>query len=191
MLLLLCVIIAMLLANLPATRHYYHAILETSIQIHMQSPEGSVDWLFPHGMTIEKLINDILMVVFFFTVGLEIKREVAHGELSSVKKALLPVVAAFGGVIMPALLYTLVNRGTIGASGWGIPTATDNNSGCMGVGQTAVCRIFTGGSIWNTSRTFSRLDSQGKGSAFTDIKCNNPDTSVNVFGIPYHDFIYF
>ena len=123
-LLLLCVIIAMLLANLPSTRHYYHAFLETSIQIHMQSPEGSVDWLFPHGMTIEKFINDILMVVFFFTVGLEIKREVAHGELSSVKKALLPVVAAFGGVIMPALLYTLVNRGTIGASGWGIPTAS-------------------------------------------------------------------
>ena len=124
-LLLLCVIVAMLLANLPATRHYYHAFLETSIQIHMQSPEGSVDWLFPHGMTIEKLINDILMVVFFFTVGLEIKREVAHGELSSVKKALLPVIAAFGGVIMPAVLYTLVNRGTLAASGWGIPTATD------------------------------------------------------------------
>ena len=124
-LLLLCVIIAMLLANLPATRHYYHAFLETSIQIHMQSPEGSVDWLFPHGMTIEKLINDILMVFFFFTVGLEIKREVAHGELSSVKKALLPVIAAFGGVIMPAVLYTLVNHGTVAASGWGIPTATD------------------------------------------------------------------
>jgi len=124
-LLLLCVIIAMLLANLPATHHYYRAFLETSIQIHMQSPEGSVDWLFPNGMTIEKLINDVLMVVFFFTVGLEIKREVAHGELSSIKKALLPVIAAFGGVIMPALLYTLVNRGTISASGWGIPTATD------------------------------------------------------------------
>ena len=123
--LLLCVIVAMLLANLPATRHYYHAFLETSVQIHMQSPEGSVDWLFPHGMTIEKIINDVLMVVFFFTVGLEIKREVAHGELSSVKKALLPVIAAFGGVIMPAIFYTLVNRGTMAASGWGIPTATD------------------------------------------------------------------
>ena len=123
--LLLCVIVAMLLANLPTTRHYYHAFLETSIQIHMQSPEGSVDWLFPHGMTIEKFINDILMVFFFFTVGLEIKREVAHGELSSVKKALLPVIAAFGGVIAPAVIYTLVNQGTPGASGWGIPTATD------------------------------------------------------------------
>lgn len=124
-LLLLCVIVAMLLANLPVVSAYYHAFLETSIQIHMKSPDGRVDWLFPHGMTIEKLINDVLMVVFFFTVGLEIKREVAHGELSSVKKALLPVIAAFGGVIMPAVIYTLVNRGTAAASGWGIPTATD------------------------------------------------------------------
>jgi len=124
-LLLLCVIVAMLLANLPVVSGYYHAFLETSIQIHMKSPDGKVDWLFPNGMTIEKLINDVLMVVFFFTVGLEIKREVAHGELSSVKKALLPVIAAFGGVIMPAVIYTLVNRGTVAASGWGIPTATD------------------------------------------------------------------
>lgn len=123
--LMLCVIVAMLLANLPVTRFYYHAFLETSVQIHFQSPDGRVDWLFPHGMTIEKIINDVLMVVFFFNVGLEIKREVAHGELSSVKKAMLPVIAAFGGVIMPALLYTLVNHGTFAASGWGIPTATD------------------------------------------------------------------
>lgn len=123
--LLFCVIVAMLLANLPVTRFYYHAFLETSVQIHMQSPDGRVDWLFPHGMTIEKIINDVLMVVFFFTVGLEIKREVAHGELSSVRKALLPVIAAFGGVIMPAVIYSLVNNGTIAQSGWGIPTATD------------------------------------------------------------------
>ena len=124
-LLLLCVIIAMLLANLPTVSTYYRAFLETNIQIHLQSPHGEVDWLFPHEMTIEKFINDILMVIFFFTVGLEIKREVAHGELSSVKKALLPVIAAFGGVIMPAVFYTLINHGTPAASGWGIPTATD------------------------------------------------------------------
>ena len=124
-LLLLCVIIAMLLANLPTVSTYYRAFLETNIQIHLQSPHGEVDWLFPHDMTIEKFINDILMVIFFFTVGLEIKREVAHGELSSLKKALLPVIAAFGGVIMPAVFYTLINHGTLAASGWGIPTATD------------------------------------------------------------------
>jgi NhaA family Na+:H+ antiporter len=76
-------------------------------------------------MTMEKFINDILMVVFFFTVGLEIKREVVCGELSSFKKAILPVIAAFGGVVAPALIFTLVNKGTLAASGWGIPTATD------------------------------------------------------------------
>jgi NhaA family Na+:H+ antiporter len=124
-LLMLCVILAMILANTPVISTYYRAFLDTSVQIHFKSPDGRVDWLFPHGMTIEKIINDVLMVVFFFTVGLEIKREVAHGELSSVKKALLPVIAAFGGVIMPALIYTLVNHGTVAASGWGIPTATD------------------------------------------------------------------
>ena len=124
-LLLVCVIIAMVLANLPATADLYRSILETDLYIHLKSPNGHVDVVFPHDMTIEKLINDILMVVFFFTVGLEIKREVAHGELSSLKKALLPIIAAFGGVIMPAVIYTIVNHGTPAASGWGIPTATD------------------------------------------------------------------
>lgn len=124
-LLLLCVIVAMILANLPSTAEFYRAFLETNIDIHLQSPSGQVDWRFPHDMTIEKFINDILMVVFFFTVGLEIRREVAHGELSSVKKAMLPIIAAFGGVVMPAVIFTLVNHGTAAASGWGIPTATD------------------------------------------------------------------
>ena len=76
-------------------------------------------------MTVEKFINDILMVVFFFTVGLEIKREITNGELSSPKKAIMPVIAAFGGVVAPALIYTLINHGTASGSGWGIPTATD------------------------------------------------------------------
>ena len=65
------------------------------------------------------------MVVFFFTVGLEIRREIAYGELSSPKKAIMPVIAAFGGVILPALIYTVINHGTAASSGWGIPTATD------------------------------------------------------------------
>ena len=124
-LLLGCVIVAMLLANLPFTKHLYHAILETNLQIHMASPDGSVNLLFPRDLTIEKFINDILMVVFFFTVGLEIRREVAHGELSNPKKAMLPVIAAFGGVIAPALIYAVINHGTSAATGWGIPTATD------------------------------------------------------------------
>ena len=120
-----CVIIAMLLANLPATRHLYHSFLETRLSIHVSSPDGVIDFLFPREMTVEKFINDILMVVFFFTVGLEIKREIVCGELSTPKKALLPVVAAFGGVVAPALIFAAVNHGTLASSGWGIPTATD------------------------------------------------------------------
>lgn len=124
-LLLACVMLAMLLANLPFTRDLYHSILHTNLQVHLSSPDGKVDVLFPRNLTIEKFINDILMVLFFFSVGLEIRREVAHGELSSPKKALLPVIAAFGGVIAPAIIFTLVNHGTAASSGWGIPTATD------------------------------------------------------------------
>ena len=123
--LLACVALAMLLANLPFTKDIYHNFLHTELTIHVASPDGVVDWFFPHGMTMEKFINDVLMVVFFFTVGLEIKREVVCGELSSFKKAILPVIAAFGGVVMPALIYTIVNHGTLASSGWGIPTATD------------------------------------------------------------------
>ena len=124
-LLLACVIVAMLLANLPFTRDLYHNVLETNIQLHLFSNDGSVNILFPRDMTIEKFINDILMVIFFFTVGLEIKREISSGELSSPRKAFLPVIAAFGGVVAPAVIYTLVNHGTMASSGWGIPTATD------------------------------------------------------------------
>ena len=120
-----CVVIAMLLANLPFTKDFYHNFLHTELTIHVASPDGAVDWYFPHGMTMEKFINDILMVIFFFTVGLEIKREVVCGELSSFKKAILPVIAAFGGVVMPAAIYAIVNHGTLASSGWGIPTATD------------------------------------------------------------------
>lgn len=81
--------------------------------------------LFPEAMTLEKFVNDGLMVVFFFTVGLEIRREMSDGELSTPKKAILPIVAALGGMLAPALIYTLFNGGSVVANGWGIPTATD------------------------------------------------------------------
>ena len=123
-LLMISVVIAMLLANLPSTKHLYHAFLETSLSINISNSEG-LNWVFPKEMNVEKFINDILMVVFFFTVGLEIKREIVCGELSSTKKAMLPVIAAAGGMLMPALIYTIVNGGTDASSGWGIPTATD------------------------------------------------------------------
>ena len=70
-------------------------------------------------------INDGLMAIFFLVVGLEIKRETLVGELSSVRKAALPIVAALGGMIVPAGIYFLFNRTGLGAAGWGVPMATD------------------------------------------------------------------
>ncbi len=70
-------------------------------------------------------INDGLMAVFFFLVGLEIKREILIGELASVRKATLPIVSAIGGMVVPALLYVIFTRGGDGSRGWGIPMATD------------------------------------------------------------------
>lgn len=123
--LLLCVVVAMLLANLPGVHEIYHRVLNMRAVIWLQNPFNGQIVLFPEDMTVEKFINDILMVVFFFTVGLEIKREVLCGELSSLKKALLPVIGAVGGMAVPAIIYTVTNHGTLAASGWGIPTATD------------------------------------------------------------------
>lgn len=70
-------------------------------------------------------VNDGLMALFFFVVGLEIKRELVDGELSDLRRAALPAIAAVGGMVVPAVLYTVVNAGGAGADGWGIPMATD------------------------------------------------------------------
>src|SRR5690606_37064541 len=70
-------------------------------------------------------INDGLMTIFFLIVGLEIKRELVEGELSSPKKAALPILAATGGVLIPASIYAAFNTGTPTSGGWGIPMATD------------------------------------------------------------------
>lgn len=82
-----------------------------------------------HGEVIAKslhhLVNDGLMSIFFFMVGLEIKRELLVGELASFRKALLPIAAAIGGMVCPALVFTAFNYGGDGATGWGIPMATD------------------------------------------------------------------
>ncbi len=74
---------------------------------------------------IYKWINDGLMAVFFFLIGLEIKREILSGELSHIKKASLPIFAAIGGMVVPALMFTFLNRGNAGGEGWGIPMAAD------------------------------------------------------------------
>lgn len=123
--LLICVAVAMLLANLPATSLYYKHLLETDLLLSVRSPNGLIDWVFPRGMTVEKFINDGLMAIFFFSVGLEIKREIVCGQLSSMRQAILPVVAAAGGMLVPAAIFVAFNHGTPAANGWGIPTATD------------------------------------------------------------------
>ena len=74
---------------------------------------------------IEFWINDGLMTVFFLLVGLEIEREIYIGELSNIKKSLLPVFAAAGGMIFPAVIHFIFNRGTVFQGGFGIPMATD------------------------------------------------------------------
>lgn len=77
------------------------------------------------GLSVHYWINDGLMVIFFFVIGMELKKEILTGELSSAKKAALPVAAALGGMVAPALIYHFFNAGSEGVSGWGIPMATD------------------------------------------------------------------
>lgn len=82
--------------------------------------------------SLQALINDGLMTIFFFVVGMEIKRELALGELRTPARALLPLAAALGGMVLPAGIYYLFNRGTAGVAGWAIPMATDI-AFCIGV----------------------------------------------------------
>lgn len=116
-LLLICTVIALVFANVPSLQpvlNIWHTNMALSI--------GD----FVLDMTLEEFVNDALMAIFFFTVGLEIKREMAVGQLSSVKKATLPVLAALGGMIFPALIFTIFNHGDPNTShGWGVPMATD------------------------------------------------------------------
>ncbi|RYZ80366.1 MAG: sodium:proton antiporter, partial [Proteobacteria bacterium] len=77
------------------------------------------------GLSIQHWINDGLMTLFFFVVGLELKKELVAGELRDFKKAALPIAAAIGGMVLPALIYSSLNLQGEGAPGWGIPMATD------------------------------------------------------------------
>jgi Na+:H+ antiporter, NhaA family len=76
-------------------------------------------------LPVHEWIDDALMAIFFFLVGMEIKHEIVHGELGDMKRAALPIVAALGGMVVPALLYALLNHGHDSQHGWGIPMATD------------------------------------------------------------------
>ncbi|MFI3247831.1 MAG: Na+/H+ antiporter NhaA [Rikenellaceae bacterium] len=123
--LLVCVIVAMIFANMEWSAHIYHELLTTDISLFMHGHDGEFSLLYPRDMNIEKFVNDGLMVLFFFGVGLEIKREVMHGELQSFQKSILPILAAVGGMVVPAVIYTIVNGGTPAQMGWGVPMATD------------------------------------------------------------------
>jgi NhaA family Na+:H+ antiporter len=116
LLLLACTVVALILANSPLAGAYQQ-LLHTKIGLSWG--DASLK------LTLHHWINDGLMVIFFFVVGLEIKRELAVGQLSSLQGATLPVAAAAGGMLAPALLYSALNAGGEGAAGWGIPMATD------------------------------------------------------------------
>ena len=80
---------------------------------------------FFYDVSIHHFVNDFLMAIFFFLTGLEIKREIKAGELSTLKKAVVPISAAVGGMLFPALIYFVFNFGSDSVSGWGVPMATD------------------------------------------------------------------
>ncbi len=113
-LLILCVLVSLLIANSSAAEGFQR-FLDKEIGI---SP---LDMKY----TIGIWINDGLMAIFFLLVGLEIKRELVEGELSSFKNASLPIFAAIGGMLVPAIIYSIFNSGTKYSNGWGIPMATD------------------------------------------------------------------
>ena len=117
-LLVIAAVIALLWANI-APEHYHHVWHNTLWEV----ATGLSDKV--HKINLHKIANEFLMAIFFFFIGLEIKRELLDGELSSVKKAALPLFAALGGVVFPAGIYLAFNAGTATSNGWGIPMATD------------------------------------------------------------------
>ncbi len=115
---------AILIANSPMFVNYDHILNEIKFRIGFDDLQGSFDYEIKKSLL--HWINDGFMAVFFFLIGLEIKREIMGGELSSRARALLPALAAVGGMAVPALLYWFINKGTPeNMSGWAIPAATD------------------------------------------------------------------
>jgi NhaA family Na+:H+ antiporter len=107
--------LGLLAANSPLSEKYFE-VLDISVSI-------GANW-YLIDLTILKIINYLLMSVFFFVVGLEIKREITSGHLGSLKKIMLPLVAAIGGMAIPALIYLAI-AGRVAPGGWGVPVATD------------------------------------------------------------------
>ncbi len=114
--LIVMTIVALILANSPL-HDVYEQIFHLTISLNVGS------WKLSH--TIHHWINDGLMAIFFFLIGLEIKRNILVGELSNIKVAILPILAAFGGMVVPALIYITINHDLPSQNGWGIPMATD------------------------------------------------------------------
>ncbi len=115
--------LALIIANIPGINTTYFEFWEQEVRLQI----GSFN-IFSHSghpMNLLAFINDALMAIFFFSIGLEIKREVLVGELSSFKQALLPIVGAIGGMAVPVLIFFLLSRGTDYAGGAAIPMATD------------------------------------------------------------------
>lgn len=115
-LLLLCTATSLILTNLPGIGENYSQFWETEIPF-LHSAH------LPH--SILHVINDFLMALFFFQVGMEIKRETVVGELSSPSRMMMPMIVALFGVIFPAIIFLTATKGTVYQSGWAIPTATD------------------------------------------------------------------
>ncbi len=114
-LILIASALGLMVANSPVAASYFDALA-----IKFELGAG----IFSISLTVQKVVNYILMTIFFFVVGLEIKRELTSGHLASVKKALLPFIAALGGMAVPALIYLAI-AGRTDAGGWGVPVATD------------------------------------------------------------------
>ena len=116
--LIIAAVVAMLMANIGVTSGWYHAFLETPVQLRVGALEINKNMLL--------WINDALMAVFFLLIGLEVKRELMQGSLASLRQAAFPIIAAIGGMIVPALLYLAFNYADpITREGWAIPAATD------------------------------------------------------------------
>ncbi len=122
LLLLIATAAALIWANSPWSESYHH-FWETEVELSIGSWMPLL--LDGHPLTLELVVNDVLMVLFFFVVGLEIKSELVTGDLSSPKEAALPAIGALGGMIVPAGLYAIINAGGDGIGGWGVPMATD------------------------------------------------------------------
>lgn len=121
--LLLATVVALIVANIPAINSYYFQFWDQEVRLQI----GGFN-LFSHSghpMSVITFINDALMAIFFFTIGLEIKREVLVGELSSFRQALLPIMGAIGGMAFPVAIFWFMSRGTDYAGGAAIPMATD------------------------------------------------------------------